>query len=211
MEQLQVTGRTREPGRPNALRVEGYVPAVLYGKNKETMTLAIDAPQVDKLMKQGGARHLLELEVEGLKEKKTVMIKEVQRDPVKGHVLHLDFYQVSLTDKIETEVPIHLVGEEAVRKSGAIIQHQLWAVEVSCLPTDIPDSIEASVEGLGPGDSITVGDLKAPENVEILNDPDEVVLSIVLPRAAAAEEAEGAEEGAQKAEEEAAETEKSEE
>lgn len=172
----------REPGRPRATRREGFVPAVLYGGDGGNLTLKLPRSEVIRMMGQHGGRGLLQLNLGG--KPHTVMIKEVQRDPARGDVLHIDFYRVSMTEKVQTTVPLRFEGEEAVTDTGAVIQLQLREVEIACLPRDLPQEIVVNVSGLRPGHALTVGDLQAPPGVQILNDPEQVIAAAVMPRAA---------------------------
>jgi large subunit ribosomal protein L25 len=121
-----------------------------------------------------------------------VMCREIQRDPLRGDLLHADFLQVVLTEEIETEVRIVLVGEAPGVQEGGILQHMLRSVTVSCLPTNMPDRLEADISGLNMGDQVTVGDLEAPEGVQIVSEPNSVIALVVAPMAEEEEELEEA-------------------
>ncbi len=130
-----------------------------------------------------------------------VMCREIQRDPVRRELLHADFYQVDLTEEIETEIPVVLVGEAPGVKQGGILQNMLRTVIVSSLPTQIPERLEADISKLEIGDQLTVGDLEPPAGVRIVSSR-ESVIALVIPPAIeeeegeeAAEEAEGVEAG----------------
>jgi large subunit ribosomal protein L25 len=105
---------------------------------------------------------------------------EIQRDPVRGDILHVDFHQISLTKKLTIQVPIHLVGTALGVADGGILQHALRDVEIECLPTAIPEKIEVDVSHLKIGDSVHVGDIKV-ENAEVLSDPKSSIVSVVPP------------------------------
>jgi len=146
-----------------------------------------------------------------------VLIKELQRDPVQRNLLHADFYAVDLTKEIEVKVPLHLTGSAAGLMNGGIVDHQLREIEISCLPTAIPESFTLDVSALDVGDSLHVRDIVLPEGVTLVSDPDLGVVSVVIPAkaeeevAAEAAAAEGAAataegEGAAPAEGEAAAT-----
>lgn len=180
MSRATLRAEIREAGHARALRRDGYVPAVLYGRDEPTVALKVRKTDVDRLLNYHGGHGLLDLDVDGVT--KTVMVREIQRDPVRGDVLHMDFYRVSLRDRIQTSVPIHIVGEEAITKTGAVVQHQAREIEIECLPTDIPEHVVADVSNLGPGDVLTVGQLQMPEGVVALTDPDQVVVAVSVPR-----------------------------
>ena len=196
MSAFMLKAEPREPGRPRATRREGFVPAILYGGNGGNVALRVRRSDVIRLLGQHGGRGLLQLDVDG--KPQTVVIKEIQRDPVKGDVLHIDFYRVSMTEKVETTVPLRFEGEEAVAARGAVLQAQLREVEIACLPADLPEEIVVDVSTLEPGHALTVGQLQPPPGVEIRSDPEQVVATVVMPRAAeeaGEQEAAGAGEG----------------
>lgn len=194
MEQVTMTAEPRPTGKGPARRARaaGYIPAVLYGRGREAQPLRLPERELVRLLSSPhGKNTLIRLEVPDQKgEPPTVMIKDLQLDPVRRRLLHVDLLAVSLREKVHTRVPIRVEGEEVVAKAGGIVQHQLREVEVECLPTAIPDEITAPIAHLGVGDHLNVGDLRPPEGVTILDDPDEVVLAIVAPRAAEVEKPE---------------------
>jgi large subunit ribosomal protein L25 len=186
--------------KPKRLRVDGYVPAVVYGAHTAATSLMVATREMEDLLaSKGAARGLISLEIEGDAEAKTVVIKEVQKDPVRGSVLHVDFHHISLKEKMKTQVPIVLTGEEEADEKGGIVQHQLRVIEVECLPTAIPDSLTGDISDLEIGQQLRVGDLPIPPEVEVLTDPDEVVVSLLAPRRLEEEEEEEAEEEVEEA------------
>ncbi len=201
MEQVTLRAEPRQAGKGPARRArnEGYLPAVVYGRSAEARPVRLSARDVERLLGQPGGRNaVIRLEVDGdAGNPRTVMIKEVQVDPVRRRPLHLDLYQISLKEKVTARVRLHFVGEEAVTKAGGIIQHQARDVEVQCLPTEIPDAIDVDVAGLSVGEHLTMGELKVPEGVTVLNDPDEVVVAVLAPRMIEEEPAEAEAEAAE--------------
>jgi len=185
MKEVELKARPREKvGKQYAkkLRRSGFIPAVVYGPETPTLPLEIESRSFNALLREGISENvIITLSVDGQKNgKRKVLIREIQRDPVKGDILHVDFHQISLTKKLTLEVPIHLVGEPVGVKEGGILQHVLRMLEVECLPTAIPDKIEIDVSNLKIGDSIHVGDIRV-ENVEILSDPKSSIVSVVPP------------------------------
>jgi large subunit ribosomal protein L25 len=166
-----------------ALRRTGKVPGVLYGRGEETLHLVIDAKQLSNLIHSiHGEAVLVTLQLgdEQSKDRK-VIFKELQRDPVRGNVLHLDLHHISMTENIKVEVPIILKGTPiGVRSKGGIIQHALHRVEIECLPMDIPEHFEINVEGLDVGDSVHVRDIVF-EKGRILADEQRTVVNVVPP------------------------------
>jgi len=188
--QLAVEERTHTgKGFSRKLRAEGKIPAGVYGFGQEAAHVQAAARDVEKMLSE--PVHLIDLNFGT--STKTVIVKDVNRDPVKGKLLHVDFYAVDLKKKLEVTVPVRIVGEDQRPSDGGIVEHLVWEIPVLCLPTDIPDALDVDVSGLGIDETLTVGELKLPDGVEALADPAEALVKIVLPRAAAAAEGEAAE------------------
>lgn len=190
----QATGK----GAVRKLREKGRVPAILYGKGIEgdALPLEIDTKEFTRLIDRAGVNVLIDLDVAD-RGKYTVMVKEVQRDVVKGDVLHVDFQRVSLTEEITATVPVELEGTPAGVAQGGILQFTARELEVRCLPTDLPESIKVDVSDLRIGQSLLVKDIEVSDAVTILTEPEEVVATVVAPT-----QDEEAEEEAKEAEEE---------
>ncbi len=185
MEKLGLKAEPREAGKGAAheARRAGNVPAVLYGHGiKGGTPIQVNAKELDRLLLTGG-RHLAELTLGN--QSQSVMIKDVQRDVVKGQVLHVDFYGVSLKEKMHATVPVAVHGMEAVAKAGGIVEHHLHSIEVECLPGDLPDAIEADITLFHAGQHLSVADLKVPKGVKLLANPEDVVVTIDRPQAEA--------------------------
>jgi large subunit ribosomal protein L25 len=181
-EQKLVANKRDDAGKGVArkLRAAGRVPAVLYGRGADPQPISVDARELGHVM-HGGANVLVDLVVDG--EQHLAMPREVQRDHIKGRYWHIDFFAVSRTEKITVEVPIRLVGESSGVKMGGVLEHHLWDVEVECLPTDVPDAIEADISALEIGDSIHVSDLRAPNGAVIISNPEDSVVAVAQPQA----------------------------
>ncbi|MGE5175687.1 MAG: 50S ribosomal protein L25 [Hyphomicrobiales bacterium] len=170
-------------GVTRKLRAGGAVPAVYYGRGEEPITLTVDRKDVETLFHTSGSSNVIvDLQVEGdAASDRKALIREIQRDPVLGSILHLDFHHISLTERITVEVPIELTGTPVgVKDGGGILEHLLREVEVECLPTDIPAEITVDVSALNIGDSLHVSDLSAP-GVEILTDAHRTIATVVPP------------------------------
>jgi len=181
------------------LRGAGLVPAVVYKKGEDTLSLKIANKDLFKaLHTEAGENVIIRLHVDGAKKKKdrTVVLKEVQKDPIKDYLLHVDFQEISLTETLKVKVPIAAKGEAiGVKQDGGVLQHVLWEAEVECLPTNIPEKIEVEVSNLKIGDALHVKDIQVPEDVKILDDLEGVVFSVEHPKKVedlVAEPAEGA-------------------
>ena len=180
MEALELQAQIREEkgkGHTARLRREGLLPCVLYGSEIDTVSLAVKTGDLDRIIKDAGPNALIKLKVGS--EEYITLVREIQSHPIVKEYLHADLQQISLKEKLQTMVPLHIVGESPGVKDGGILQQSVREVEVECLPVNIPESIEVDISALGFGDSITAGELNAGEDVEILTDPDTVIVSIV--------------------------------
>jgi large subunit ribosomal protein L25 len=174
---------TTGKGAVRKLRAAGRVPAILYGQGKESVPLVIDPRALERVLKAGGANTLLDLTVEGRPElgSPVALVKELQRHPLRGTILHADLYQVDLTKTVEVEVPVHLVGKPRGLDFGGILEHSLREITLECLPRSIPSAIEVDVSNLEIGDVVHVRDLLLPEGVSLVSDPDLGVAHVALP------------------------------
>jgi large subunit ribosomal protein L25 len=154
---------------------------VVYGKGAETKAISIDPSALQRLLQGSGAgmNTLIELSVEGTT--RTVLVKELQRDPVRGRPLHTDFYLVDLDQTVEVAVPIRLRGKAQGVELGGILDHPLREIELECLPRAIPESVDVDVSALDIGDSIHVRDLELPEGASVRTDENLAVASVVAP------------------------------
>lgn len=173
-------------GAARRLRRQGKVPGIVYGRGKEGLKIQVDANRLAKLLASNHSG-LVDLKVNG--ETRVVLVREVQRTPDRGVLLHVDFHEVSLDQEVETAVPLVLVGEDRRASDGGVLVQTLREVTVSCRAADIPERIEVDVSGMTVGDILTVADLVAPPGVTITDPPEELVVSVTLPERAGAGEA----------------------
>jgi large subunit ribosomal protein L25 len=182
---LQANSRTGAgKGAARALRREGKIPAVIYGRGRDPEALALEAAPVTRfLAESGAATTLIEVEVPGRPPVKA-LIREVQRNPVRpADVIHLDLYEIRAGEKITVEVPVNFVGTpEGVRNFGGVLDMTTHMLEIEVLPTEIPEHLDVDVTALNIGMSIHVSDLAFP-GLRILNDPRQTVCTVVAPRA----------------------------
>ena len=166
-----------------ALRRQGRLPGVVYGHNVDAVTVVVDGREFIKAFQKVGRNQLLDLHL-GDEPVRKALIREVQRSPRHGDLLHVDFYQVNLTEKIESEVPIELEGEvELVSKGEADLQRGLHALKIECLPTDLPPVITVDISGLKEiDDEIRVKDVPVPPGCEILDEPDDLIVKVAAHR-----------------------------
>ncbi len=159
------------------LRRDKKVPAVVYGRGKDGVTLTVEETDLLKALKSHSS--LLDLTVDG--EARKVIVKELTTHPVKGTFQHVDFYEVAMDRVVETTTTLYIVGEEEREQDGGIMNLVLRQLDISCLPGNIPEYVQIDVSGLVIGDTLHVSDLNLPEGVEVLTDAAEVVLSITDP------------------------------
>jgi len=176
----------RGKGDNRRLRASGRIPAVVYGHGHDPVALSIDPMQLERKIKasHAGMNTLFDLVGERSVAGRTVLLKEIQREPVRGAPVHADFFEIDANETIEVSVPIHLTGVALGVNMGGVIEHTLREVELSCLPSAIPDEIVIDISGLDIGDSLHVSDLALPEGVEMMTDPALSVVSVMVPRAA---------------------------
>ena len=191
MAERQITAQERVAtgkGVARKLRVEGQVPAVVYGTNQPSRGLVVNERDISRLLMNGALGRLVRVNLDG--EVVAALLKEAQTDPIRGDLLHVDFQAVDMDQEINTVVAISLTGEEERVVDGGVLAANLWELEITCLPGSIPDVIVVDVSGLSLGDNITVADLDLPEGVTSLTPEDETVVSVVAPAAEEEEEEE---------------------
>jgi large subunit ribosomal protein L25 len=179
------------------MRALGRVPGVVYGGDRPVVAIAVEQRRVLEILRsESGENTLFTLQLEGTDSKRVVMIRDYQRDPVKGKLLHVDFVRVDLTKAIEVQVPIHVTGTPVgVKLEGGLLDHVIREVSVSCLPGDIPEALELDASEVHVGQHLSVRDIKVSDKVKILDDPDQTVIVVAMPKAeeaATATPAEGA-------------------
>src|SRR5687767_12447161 len=166
-------------GPARRARASGQVPAVLYGSSLDPTPLLVDAKEMwHALHTEAGANVLITLQLDQAT-KFLTMAREIQRHPIKGTLLHVDFVNIARDVKISAEVPIHLVGESRGVKEGGQLDQHIHELKLEALPTDVPSAIEIDISDLGIGDTLRVSDIPAPSGAEIQNDPEEVVLAVI--------------------------------
>lgn len=190
--------RREETGKGVArrLRQTGKIPAVVYGGHKESVAIAVDRKTVSELIQKSehGVRSIFLLKMSGTDQQRHAMIKEIHINPINRHMTHIDFVRVIMTEALKVTIPVHVTGIAAgVKVGGGILEFQVRELHVECLPNAIPDSIDVDVTSLNVHDSVRISDLKVPEGVKVLDDPERVIISVALPRAEVSAEAPAAE------------------
>ncbi|MCK5306957.1 MAG: 50S ribosomal protein L25 [Candidatus Omnitrophica bacterium] len=189
MKEIRIDAQVRETAGKEAskrLRKEGLVPVIVYDKGKKSLALTIsERDLIHALHTSAGGNVIIGLNIKkGAKaENKTVIIKDLQRHPIKNSIIHIDFIEISLDQSITVKVPLHPMGEAiGVKQDGGVLDHILWEVEIECLPGNIPERIDVVIDELGIGDMIHIKDLKVKDGVKILNNPEDTVLAIEHPK-----------------------------
>ncbi len=180
---LNAFPRTLARGRKvKQLRAAGRVPAVIYGGQSKPENLEVSAKEMEDLIHHSVSENILvDLAVD--KSKRLALVQEVQHHPLDGKVLHVDFHEVSETEKVTVMVPVETVGEAAgVKTGGGVLEHVLFKIKVRALPKDLPEQIVVDVTSLELGKSIHLGEIKPPAGVEILGDKKVSVISVALPK-----------------------------
>lgn len=199
---------SRGKGAARELRRQGKVPAVVYGGGREATAIQLDSAGFERLLEKSdaGVNTLIDLEGGSAAAGKTVIAKDLQREAVRGKLIHVDFYEIDLTEKIEVSVPIHLTGTPAGVVLGGVLDQQQRELVLLCLPNAIPDDVEADVSGMELGDSLHVSDLSVGAGIEIATEGELTVATVLVPRGLkdGADEEEDAEAGEAEGEDTAA-------
>lgn len=190
MEQLNLrgfTGRTHGSREARRLRREGAVPAIVYGHGLQPVSVAVDRRELyGALHTEAGLNALINLQVNG--DEYLTVAREVQRHPVRGDIIHLDFIRISLDEPIEAEVPVEFTGiPVGVREGKGIVETPAASVVVSALPTNIPSHITIDIADLKVGDSARVADLPEIPGVTYVSEPDHLLVMVTMPAAAPVE------------------------
>lgn len=193
MNQVSLKARQRtDTGKQVAksLRRDGALPAVVYGSGESSTPLILDYREFEGfLRKTRGESVVINLEIEGMEDKKA-LLRDIQRDYLRNQLLHADFQQIRMSDRITTEVSLVMVGEPiGVTRDGGVLDQSLRVVEISCVASEIPEHLEVDISELSMGDTIHISDLTF-ENVEIVTDGEVAVVSVLTPMAEEPEEEE---------------------
>ncbi|MCR4280506.1 MAG: 50S ribosomal protein L25 [Candidatus Komeilibacteria bacterium] len=185
---LESTTRQEVGKAVKAFRRQEKVPAVVYGFGQDNLMLWLNKRQLDKVFTEAGTFSVVDLLIDD-KDSTKVIIKEAQRDAVTDNIIHVDLFRINLQEKIEVQIPIHFVGEApAVKSLGGTAIHALDTITIECLPEDLIKDVQVDISSLETFDDVIhVGDIKVPEKVTIINETDQVVVSVAPPRVEEAE------------------------
>ena len=186
-EKLKLSATVRKEtgkGVARRLRKKGTLPAVIYGHKTTSIPLEVDLKQFTQVILSGkGGRKLFGLSIDenGGNTERTVVIKELQVDPVKRNYLHVDFFEVAMDEEITIQIPIKLLGEAEGVKIGGVLQQVRRELEIRCLPAQIPDTLDIDVSSLNIGDSIHLKDMQLPPGIKISEDADLTIVTVLSP------------------------------
>ena len=185
VERREDTGK----GVARKIRAAGHVPGVVYGRGGDPVKISVDARELfHTLHTDAGMNVLVELKMDD--SRVLAMPREVQRDHIRGVFKHVDFIRIARDEKITVEVPIVLVGESAGVKEGGVIEHHLWTLQIEAFPQDVPTSVEVDISGVALHEAFKVSELRLPDTVTILSEPDETIVSVVPPQVRKVDEGE---------------------
>lgn len=198
MDKVILKAKVREETGKRAakqLRSKDVVPANVYKSGEDAVSLQVTRDDLrSALQTKAGENVVITLKIsgDGGGPDKTVVVKEIQREPIKDGILHVDFHEISMTEKLEVDVPVASKGEAVgVKVDDGILEHILWEIKIECLPTDIPEKIEVDVSELKIGESLHVKDITPPPGVKVITDPEQIVMIVKAKKVEeAAEEAE---------------------
>ena len=180
---LKAKIRKEMGGNKNSIKESGRIPAVVYGHKIKNTMLDVDYKDFLKVLKEAGESSLVELLVEGEKDKNLVLIHDLQKDPVSDKFIHIDFFQPNLTEEVEVDVPLIFEGESlAVKDLGGTLVKNIQELKIKSLPQNLPHEIKVLIDNLKTfEDHILAKDLKLPEGVKIMIKPDEIVVMVAEP------------------------------
>lgn len=187
---LKAASRARTgSGRLNQMRREGWLPSVIYGRGTENTNLKVDAKSFADVIAHSSSENIIvNLEIEG-QQPRLAFLQAIQHDPISGAALHADFLAIDDKTEITAHIPAHLNGESPGVKLGGVIEQYIHAIEITCLPDDLPETIEVDISALNLGDSLHLGDIKYPKGVRPTHAADVVIVHIGKPGAGVEAEA----------------------
>jgi large subunit ribosomal protein L25 len=196
--ELIVAQREKMGKAVKQLRKAGLIPANIFGHKEAPQAVQVDAIAFENLRRTHKTSGIIALRMDGRSRAQTALVRHIQRNPVNGKILHIDFFRVSLTERIIVKVPLHFVGEApGVKLEDGVLLHLLDALEVECAAKDIVSAFEVDVSSLEHiDDTLHASDVALPEGFKLITDPEEAIAKVAATRAEKAEEAEEAEEAA---------------
>jgi large subunit ribosomal protein L25 len=179
---LEVQSRSEENGKVKKIREAGFIPANVYGSGVDNKNIKVKELDFRRVFGMAGESHLIDLVIDGGEPVKAI-VKDTQKSPTKDNVIHIDFYQVDMSKKITTEIPLNFIGESrGVKELGGTLIKNLDSLEVKCLPGNLVDKIDVDLSGLNNfHDAVRANDINLPEGMELISDTNETVVSVIEP------------------------------
>lgn len=171
---------TKKQSTLTQLRKEGFVPAVVYGYKTDSTAIAVKERDLMKTLRETGRNGVIKLNVDG--KVINVVLSDYQADALKGDIHHADFLAINMTEELEIDVTVHLIGDSVGEKEGGVVQQPNFEVTIKVKPADIPESFDVDISELQIGETITVGDIREKSKFEILNEDDHALVLISAPR-----------------------------
>lgn len=181
----EISAKLREKAKVknDVLREDGFIPAVMYGKNIDPQNISFEYNAFEKVYQEAGESNLIDLSLED-KEPQKVLVKDVQYDPITGKIIHIDFKIINMKEKIHTNIPFNFTGESpAVKELGGVLVKSIDELEVECLPIDLVGEIEVDISPLATFDDvIKIKDINIPKGMRVLEGEEEIVATVTPPR-----------------------------
>ncbi len=194
MEAIELNATTRKQsgkGPSRRFRMEGLIPAVVYGRGKSAVPITIEESKLQKIIREKKEKHFIKLTIDGNKQNEKISIlKELQYKPVGGRLYHADFYEISMDQKLTVDIPLNFMGIPVGVTKGGELQHLKRELKISCLPTDLPDHIDIDISGLEIGGSLKVKDIPLPQGISVIDHGDVGIAIVYEVKVAAAPETE---------------------
>lgn len=183
-------------GAARRLRADGRVPAVMYGKDEEAMSLSVSAREAQHLFESISVENtIVDVKIGGRSAPVATLVREVQVHPYRPQLVHIDFYRIQKDVAVEVEIPVHIEGiPEGVKTQGGVLEQIVHELPVKCLPEEMPQGFSLDVSALEIGDALHVSDIEVPEGIEVMIDLDRTVCTVVMPRVLETEDEEEEEE-----------------
>ncbi len=180
---ISLSAKKREGESLKKIRKEDGLPVVLYGAKRKSTPLTVDKKEFNNLYKEAGESTLIELKIEGEKDSPPVLIHDVQREPIKGEIIHADFFEPNLKEEVEAEIPLVFIGESpAVKDKEGTLVKNLYSLDVKALPQNLPHEIKVDISSLVDFDDVIyVKNLEVPSDVQIIQEPDWSVAMVSAP------------------------------
>lgn len=166
-------------GYLNQMKRDGWVPGIIYGKERESQAILLEAKELKRVFNHTGTRGVFMLQIEAEKPPIMALIRELQKNPVGDDYTHIDFLALKSNEKIHNTVSIHLFGEDELIAEGKVLQVVNKVMEVFCLPADIPERLSFDVSTLNIGDKVAMSDIKIPASIELVQDSSTIICSVI--------------------------------